>query len=175
MPEPLLEEVISPSQVAAAVEKLAGLINRDYKDKELVFVGVLKGSFIFMADLVRHLEIPVKIEFVRASSYGSGMSSKGAVELGDMDLEIQGRDVIVVEDIIDTGQTLAAIIARMKTKGPSSLRVCTLLDKPSRRMTGYRPDYIGIEVEDVFLVGYGLDHAENHRHLKGLYKITLQS
>ena len=175
MPEPLLEEVISPSEVAAAVERLAKLINRDYKDKELVLVGVLKGSFIFMADLVRHLEIPVKIEFVRASSYGSGTSSKGAVELGGMDLEIQGQDVIVVEDIIDTGQTLAAIIARMESKGPASIKVCTLLDKPSRRKTDYRPDYVGIKVEDVFLVGYGLDHAENHRHLKGLYKFTPQS
>lgn len=175
MPEPLLEEVISPSEVATAVERLAGLINRDYKDKEPVLVGVLKGSFIFMADLVRYLDMPVKIEFVRASSYGSGTTSKGTVELGGMDFEIQGRDVIIVEDIIDTGQTLAAIIARMKSKGPASLRVCTLLDKPSRRVTGYRPDYAGIEVEDVFLVGYGLDHAENHRHLKGLYKITRQS
>jgi len=174
MPEPLLEEIISPSEVAAAVERLAGLINRDYKDKEPVLVCVLKGSFIFMADLVRHLEIPVKIEFVRASSYGSGTSPNGAVDLGGIDFEILGQDVIIIEDIIDTGQTLAAIIARMNANGPSSLKVCTLLDKPSRRKTEYRPDYVGIEVEDVFLVGYGLDHAENHRHLKGLCKITPQ-
>lgn len=175
MPKPLLEVIISPSEVAAAVERLAGLINRDYKGKEPLLVGVLKGSFIFMADLVRHMEMPVRIEFVRASSYGGGTSSKGTVELGGMDFEIKGLDVIIVEDIIDTGQTLAAIIARMKSKGPASLRVCTLLDKPSRRITGYRPDYAGIEVEDVFLVGYGLDHAENHRNLKGLCKIIQQS
>lgn len=175
MPETLLEEVISPSEVAAAVERLAGLINRDYKEKEPVLIGVLKGSFIFMADLVRHLKMPVKMEFVRASSYGSGTTSKGNVELGGMDLEILGQDVIIVEDIIDTGQTLAAIIARMNLMGPASLKVCTLLDKPSRRKTEYRPDYTGIEVEDVFLVGYGLDHAENYRNLNGLYKIATQS
>lgn len=175
MPETLLEEVISPSEVAAAVERLAGLINRDYKEKEPVLIGVLKGSFIFMADLVRHLKMPVKMEFVRASSYGSGTTSKGNVELGGIDFDIQGQDVIIVEDIIDTGNTLAAIIDHMKSKEPASLRVCTLLDKPSRRVTGYRPDYAGIEVEDIFLVGYGLDHAENHRHLKGLCKITQQS
>ncbi len=175
MPEPLLEEVISPSEVATAVKRLAGLINRDYKSKEPLLVCVLKGSFIFMADLIRHLEMPVKIEFVRASSYGGGTSSNGAVELNGMDLEFRGQDVIIVEDIIDTGQTLFAILDRIKLKKPASLRVCTLLDKPSRRKTDYRPDYYGIEVEDVFLVGYGLDHAENHRHLKGLYKITRQS
>ncbi len=140
-----------------------------------MLVGVLKGSFIFMADLVRHLELPVRIEFIRASSYGGGTTSKGIIELDGMDLDIQGQDVIIVEDIIDTGQTLAAIIARMESKGPASLKVCTLLDKPSRRKTEYRPDYTGIVVEDVFLVGYGLDHAENYRHLKGLYKITPQS
>ncbi len=175
MPEPALDEVISPSEVAAAVMRLAGQINRDYKGKAPVLVGVLKGSFIFMADLVRHLELPVKVEFVRASSYGAGTTSKGNVDLSETGLDIKGKDVIVVEDIIDTGLTLEAIMARMRSKGPASLRVCTLLDKPTRRKTQYRPEYVGIEVEDVFLVGYGLDHAENYRHLKGLYKITPQS
>jgi len=166
-----LFEVIRPREINIAVRRLATEINRDYKGMEPVVVGVLKGSFIFLSDLVRHLKMPVEVDFIRAASYGSGMkSSEEVVITRDMELGVAGRDVIVIEDIVDTGHTLRAILRCIDDKKPRSVRVCTLLDKPSRRVAECSLDYVGIEVEDRFLVGYGLDCAEKYRNLKGIYE-----
>lgn len=165
-------EIVKPEEIEAAVGRLASSINRDYRDLEPVMVGILKGSFIFMADLVRQLEIPVEIEFIRASSYGSGKESTGEVAiLKDLEMSVKGRDVILVEDIIDTGRTLAAILRHVSEKMPRSVKVCTLLSKPARRVMECPVDYVGLEIEDRFLVGYGLDCAEKYRNLKGLYEL----
>jgi len=167
-----LREVAKPSEINAAVRRLALRINRDYKKKNPVVVGVLKGSFIFMSDLVRRLNMPVHIDFIRAESYGSGCVSKGVVNIKmDIEADIGGRDVIIVDDILDTGLTLKAIIKHINTKKPATVSVCVLLDKPSRRETEVDVDYIGMVVEDKFLVGYGLDYSERYRNLKGLHEL----
>jgi len=167
-----LVELVGPQELAAVVDRLASRIGEDYKDKNPVFIGVLKGAFMFTADLVRRLDIPLQVDFVRASSYGSGKVSKGAVSITKRpEIELSGRDVIIVEDIVDTGRTLDAIVNHIKALDPASLSVCTLLDKPSRREVGCTMGYVGMEIEDAFVVGYGLDCAERYRNLCGLYVI----
>ncbi len=162
-----------PIAIAAAVERLAEEINRAYAGRDLMVVGVLNGSYIFMADLTRRLEIPISVDFMRASSYGDGTTSCGEVTITrDLELDATRRDVLVVEDIVDTGLTLSCILQHISKKGPASLRVCTLLDKPARRVSDCCPDYVGMEVEDLFLVGYGLDLAGRYRNLAGLYILT---
>ena len=163
----------SPEEIATAVERLAGQINRDYAGLEPLVVGVLNGSYIFMADLTRRLEVPIALDFIRASSYGSGTASCGEVTITkDLEQDALGRDVIIVEDIVDTGLTLSCILQHIQDMGPASLRVCALLDKPARRVAPCRPDYVGMEVGDLFLVGYGLDLAGRHRNLAGLYTLA---
>ncbi|MGA2192592.1 MAG: hypoxanthine phosphoribosyltransferase [Nitrospirota bacterium] len=165
-----LRELISHNEISAAVKRLAAAINEDYAGKEPVLVGVLNGSFIFLSDLVRLINMTVEVDFIRASSYGSGTVSRGEVSVMDGPGKgLAGRDVIVVEDIIDTGLTAVKIIDRIKAMSPSSVKVCTLLDKPAGRKTDFRADYVGIEVDGVFIVGYGLDLDEKYRNLKGLY------
>ena len=163
----------SPEEIAAAVKRLAGEINRDYAGLEPLFVGVLNGSYIFIADLTRRLEMPIALDFMRASSYGEGRDSCGQVTITrDLEQDVSGRDVIVVEDIVDTGLTLSCILQHIGERKPASLRVCALLDKPGRRAVDCRPDYVGMEVEDLFLVGYGLDLAGRYRNLAGLYTLA---
>jgi hypoxanthine phosphoribosyltransferase len=158
--------LISEERILNRVKELAAKISQDYKDKRLIIVGILKGSFVFMSDLIRRLTIPCRCDFVKLSSYGGGTQTSGKVRM-DLGLseEIKGLDVLVVEDIVDTGLTLDSLKRILLGYGPGSLKFCTLLDKPSRRKVEIQIDYIGFEIEDRFVVGYGLDFDEEYRHL----------
>ena len=148
------------------VRELGEAITRDYRDKNPIFVGVLKGSFVFMADLVRCVDTPCTLDFMVVSSYGSGTKTTGAVKINkDLSEDIEGRHVIIVEDILDSGVTLNYLSKYLMNRGPASLRIVTLLAKPSRRKAEVYPAYKGFEVEDNFVVGYGLDYAEKYRNL----------
>lgn len=167
-----MKRLLSEKQIQQRIGALARRIDRDYSGREILLVGVLKGAFIFLADLSRRIKRPVKIDFVRAASYGTGTSSSGKVRLTKgPELSLRGKDVIIVEDIIDTGVTLSFLRRALKARRPRSLTVATLLDKPSRRTVPFRADYVGFEIPDYFVVGYGLDCAEDHRHLRGIYRI----
>ena len=156
----------SQTQIESAVSRLAAEITADYRQQNPVLIGILKGVFVFMADLVRRLDFPLEVEFVRVSSYGSGRQTSGRVKVvQDLRCPIAGRDVLVVEDIIDTGLTVAFFLDYLKKKGPASLKLCALLDKPSRRVKPVKIDYLGLSVPDRFLVGYGLDCDEQYRNL----------
>jgi len=156
------------------VSALARRISADYENRDLVIIGVLKGSFIFLSDLVRRLTIPVQIDFVGASSYGSGVSSSGSIRLTkEIGVDVKGKDVLLVDDIIDTGLTLAYLVDHIKSFGPKSVRVCIFLDKKERRKTALMIDYTCQVVESGFLVGYGLDYAENYRNLPEIYQLKL--
>ena len=148
------------------VAELAAQIDRDYAGREPMFISVLRGSFIFMADLVRAVTLPCKLDFMAVSSYGSGTTSSGQVKITkDLSENIEGRDIVVVEDILDSGSTLAYLLQILQARRPASIRLCTLLDKPSRRVKPVQADYVGFPVEDLFVVGYGLDYAERYRNL----------
>lgn len=167
-----LELVFSQEAIAAQVGRLGKEINHDYRGKEIVVVGVLKGAFIFLSDLVRQLAPPVKIDFVQLASYGSNSTSAGVVELRkDISLSIQGKDVLIVEDIIDSGYSLEYLYQRLLSRGPRSLKTCVFLDKKERRAVSFEPNYVGIVVPDRFLVGYGLDHDERYRNLAEIYAV----
>ena len=158
--------LLTREQVTAKVSELAAAITQDYQGKTPVLIGVLKGSFIFLADLVRHIDLPCEIDFLAVSSYGKKSETSGAVRiLKDLDDHIEGRDVIVVEDILDSGVTLSYIMNVMKNSRPASLSICTLLDKPERRQAPVQARYVGFQTPDEFLVGYGLDYAGMYRCL----------
>lgn len=170
MPQHSMELLYSRAHIAAQVERLASEISRDYPDREILLVGVLKGSFLFIADLVRAITSPTVIDFVRLASYGSDTQSSGIVELRkDLELPIKGCDVIIVEDIIDSGYTLESLYHRLLLREPRTLRVCTLIDKRARREVAIEADYVGIRMEDGFIVGYGLDYDERYRNLPDIY------
>ena len=146
--------------------ELGAQISADYTDKEPVFVGVLKGSFVFMADLMRFIDINCLIDFMAVSSYGRGTTTTGAVSITkDLGNDIQDRHVIIIEDILDSGVTLSYLKNYLSVRKPASVAICTLLDKPSRRKADIKPDYTGFECPDAFIVGYGLDYAEKYRNL----------
>lgn len=152
---------------------IARKISEDYKDKQLVLIGVLKGAFIFLGDLARQLTIPVEIDFIQFSSYGKKDTSSGDILLQkDITTEIRGKDVLVVEDIIDTGRTMARLITHLETMGPTSVRVCVFIEKYERREVDVKADYACHSVEGGFLVGYGLDYAEKYRNLPELYHLN---
>ena len=154
------------AEIEAAVNRLASEITRDYQNKHPVLIGILKGVFVFMSDLVRNLDFPLELEFVRLSSYGSGQQTSGKVKVVQgLSCPIRNRDVLVVEDIVDTGITIAFLMAYLKKKRPASLRLCALTDKPSRRQVPVTIDYLGFSVPDKFVVGYGLDFNEKYRNL----------
>jgi hypoxanthine phosphoribosyltransferase len=158
--------LIARKEIDATVKRLAEDISREYRDKNPVMLGILKGSFIFMSDLVRKLDFPLEIEFVRCSSYGSGKQSSGKVKMAlGLRCDLKDRHVLIVEDIVDTGITLAYLMSYLKKKKPASLKLCALADKISRRVTPLRIDYRGFTVPDKFLVGYGLDFNEQYRYL----------
>jgi hypoxanthine phosphoribosyltransferase len=168
-----LECLISREEIASTVKKLAEDIRQDYHDKNPLVIGVLKGSFVFLADLVRALEFTHEIEFVRLSSYGSGTTSTGQITMiHDLHVSIEGRHVLVVEDIVDTGNSIAFLMNYLSEKNPASLKLCALTDKPSRRQVNVQIDYRGFIVPNVFLVGYGLDYDERYRNLPDI--CTLQ-
>lgn len=156
----------SEDYIKDTVSALAERINTDYKDKEPLLVGILKGSFVFMADLIRMIDLKCSVDFMIVSSYGSGRSSTGAVKINkDLSEDIEGQDVILIEDILDSGLTLSYLIKYLQVRKPASIKICTLLDKPVRRTTDITPDYSGIICPDEFIVGYGLDFSEKYRNL----------
>ena len=160
------EVLLSGEQVQARVAELGAQLAADYADRDPVLVSVLKGSIIFMADLVRAMPIPLSIDLMEVSSYGDSTESSGQVRiLKDLSTSIDGRDVIVVEDIIDTGLTLNYLLRYLHDKGPASIRICCLLDKPARRLAEIEIDYRGFTIPDRFVIGYGLDYGERYRNL----------
>jgi hypoxanthine phosphoribosyltransferase len=166
--------VFTKGEIDKKVAEAALKISDDYKGRELVLVGVLKGAFVFMSDLMRSITIPVKLDFICASSYGSGTSTSGNIKLTkEIGVDIKGRDVLVVEDIVDTGLTLAYLVDYLKSFGPASVRICALLDKSERRRAEIVIDYSCFVVEKGFLVGYGLDYAEDYRNLPEIYHLKL--
>ncbi len=161
-----MKTLISREEIQSRVRELAGQIARDYRDRDLVMVGILKGAFVFLADLARHVDLPLEMDFVAVSSYGKDTKSSGVVRIiKDLDIDIRGRDVIVVEDIVDTGLTLSYIADMLRQREPSSLEICALLNKPEARKVELEVKYCGFEIPMLFVVGYGLDHAERYRHL----------
>jgi len=168
-----LNPLVSREQIASIVRDLAARISADYGQSELVLVCVLKGGFMFLSDLVRHLRMPVQIDFVRLASYGSGTKTSGRIEITkDVEVSMEGKDVLVVEDIIDSGRTIRFLKERLTLSNPRSVKVCTLLDKKVRREVEMEADYVGKEVDDVFIVGYGIDFNEAYRNLPEIYYVT---
>jgi hypoxanthine phosphoribosyltransferase len=162
-----IAEILIPSdRLQARIEELGAEISRDYEGKDLLLLSVLKGSVLFLSDLMRRITVPHAIDFMATSSYGAGMESSGVVRiLKDLDAPIEGRNVLIVEDIIDTGRTLEYLVRILQARAPRSLRICTLLDKASRREVQVPVDYTGFEIPDKFVFGYGLDYAELYRNL----------
>lgn len=158
--------LIGEDELHKIVADLGRQISEDYKDKNLLMVSVLKGSVIFMADLMRNITIPCNIDFMSVSSYGNGTKSSGVVKIiKDLDVNIEGKDLLIVEDILDSGKTLSYVIDILKTRKPASIKICTLFDKPERREAQVYADYSGTKVPDEFIVGYGLDFDEKYRNL----------
>jgi hypoxanthine phosphoribosyltransferase len=160
-------EILFPKAVIERrVGELAAQISGDYMGKELLIVGILNGAFVFMADLIRALDVPCTVDFVRMASYGSGSLSSGEVLIRkDLEKPVAGRDILIVEDIVDTGLTLSRLVEILRERNPASLRVCTFLDKRERRRVPFEADYVGFPIPDAFVVGYGLDYNEQYRFL----------
>ena len=169
----VIDQMISAKSIAARIEGLADEIGQCFAGTDkLVVIGLLRGSFVFIADLVRELDLPVEVDFLEVSSYGDGMESSREVRiLKDLRGRIEGRDVLVVEDIVDTGHTLAHVTRILATRKPARLRTIALLDKPSRREVDFRADWIGFSIPDEFVVGYGIDYAQRNRNLPHIGKV----
>ena len=165
MKNDMLKTLITKEELETTVARLGREITRDYQGKTPMMVAVLKGAFIFMADLVRQVDIPCTLDFMCVSSYGKGMSTSGQVKIiKDLDTTIEGKDVIIVEDILDSGVTLSYLMDLLRARKPASIRLCTLFDKPARHKVDIHIDYKGMEVPNEFIVGYGLDYAEVYRN-----------
>jgi len=161
-----LRILITREEIEQTVVSLARQINRDYQGKQPLLVGVLKGSFVFMADLVRQLDLPLELDFIKVCSYGAARESSGSVRLVQgLSSPVEGRDVLVIEDIVDTGITISFVLDYLREQKPASLKLCALTDKPSRRRVPVAIDYVGLAVPDKFIVGYGLDCDERFRNL----------
>ncbi len=173
MEKPDLNILIGSEEILSIVKKLAEQISRDYEGKELILVCILKGAFMFLSDLIRHLRIPVKVDFVRLASYGAGTKTSGLVEITkDIETSIEGKDVLIIEDIVDSGHTLRFLKERLELFRPRTVNICTLLDKKARREVKIDVDYVGKEIENVFVVGYGIDFNESYRNLSEIYYVT---
>jgi hypoxanthine phosphoribosyltransferase len=160
------EILVQRDELAHRVRALGAEISRDYRGRELFLVGVLKGAVFFLSDLMRHLEVPCEVDFMAVASYGSSTDSSGVVRiLKDLDAPIEGREVLIVEDIVDSGLTLSYLLRTLQARGPRSLEVCALLTKPERRKVELPIRYVGFEIPNRFAIGYGLDHAERFRNL----------
>ncbi|ASM18386.1 MULTISPECIES: hypoxanthine phosphoribosyltransferase [Serratia] len=171
-----VDVMISEQEVKTRIAELGRQITEHYRDSgsDMVLVGLLRGSFMFMADLCRAIEVPHEVDFMTASSYGSGMSTTRDVKiLKDLDEDIRGKDVLIVEDIIDSGNTLNKVREILALRGPKSLAICTLLDKPERREVQVPVEYVGFSIPDEFVVGYGIDYAQRYRHLPYVGKVVL--
>ena len=166
--------LISEEEIERRVCEIAKQISEDYAKKEVVLICILKGSIFYTCDLAKRLTIPVTLDFMKVSSYGSGTVSNGTIEIQkDLEESIEGQDVIIVEDIIDSGNTLNHLVSMLKRRNPASLRITTLLDKPSRREVEVPVDYVGFEIEDKFVVGYGLDYDQSYRDLPYIGELHL--
>jgi hypoxanthine phosphoribosyltransferase len=161
-----LVPMLTTEQIAARVHELGAQITRDYSGRNLVLVCVLKGSFVFASDIMRAIELPLRVDFLGVRSYGEGTESSGVVQITqDLSRPIEHEDVLIVEDIVDTGLTIAHLMDLLRTRGPASIKVCSLLHKPARAKVKINVDYLGFTIEDRFVVGYGLDFAERYRNL----------
>jgi hypoxanthine phosphoribosyltransferase len=176
MADYVLEKFIDEKEIKVKSKNIAQKINDDYKDsKKLLFVGVLKGAWIFLADIVRAIDLPLEISFIAVSSYKNNTETNGVVRLlWDIDVPLVGRDVFLVEDIIDTGLTLKHLKELFTIRKPRSINLCCLLDKPSRRLVDIEANYVGFSIPDYFVVGYGLDYAGKYRNLKDIYKVVFK-
>ncbi|WP_198008319.1 MULTISPECIES: hypoxanthine phosphoribosyltransferase [Brenneria] len=173
----IVEVMISEREVKARVTELGRQISEHYRDSgsDMVLVGLLRGSFIFMADLCRAIDVSHEVDFMTASSYGSGMSTTRDVKiLKDLDEDIRGKDVLIVEDIIDSGNTLSRVSEILQLRSPKSLAICTLLDKPQRREVDVNVEWVGFSIPDEFVVGYGIDYAQHYRHLPYVGRVIPQ-
>ena len=169
------EILVQPTDLAQRVRQLGAEISRDYADKDLLLIGVLKGAIFFLADLMRAIEVPCEVDFMAVASYGSATDSSGVVRiLKDLDAAIEGRDVLIVEDIVDSGLTLQYLMRNLGARGPASLEVCALLTKPERRKIEAAARYVGFEIPDKFAIGYGLDYGERYRNLPYVATLELQ-
>lgn len=158
--------MISEDEIEKRVKELGKQLTEEYKGRDLLIVGILKGCMLFLSDLVRAIDLPLTMDFMVVSSYGSATKSSGVVRIiKDLEREIEGKDVLIVEDIVDTGLTLSYLIENLKTRNPKSIKVCSLLDKPDRRKAQVDIEYVGFRIADEFVVGYGLDYAELYRNL----------
>jgi hypoxanthine phosphoribosyltransferase len=165
--DPLIGEIlVQPEELSERVRQLGAQVSRDYEGRDLLLVGVLKGAVFFLSDLMRHLTVPCEVDFMAVASYGSSTDSSGVVRiLKDLDIPIEGREVLIVEDIVDSGLTLSYLLRTLKARNPKSLEVCALLTKPERRKVDLPIRYVGFEIPNRFAIGYGLDHAERYRNL----------
>ncbi|MBO4331059.1 MAG: hypoxanthine phosphoribosyltransferase [Oscillospiraceae bacterium] len=171
-----LEVLISEEELKKHTARIAAQISRDYKGREVLFVGILKGAFVFMADLVRRVELPgCRLGFMMVSSYGSGTVSSGNITIKkDLEMDVEGKHVIIVEDIVDTGFTLNYLKKYIANRNAASVKICTMLDKPDRRQVQLEPDYVGVKIPDAFVVGYGLDYDEAFRELPDVCVLKLE-
>lgn len=170
-----VDVLISESAIKKRIQELADNISKDYAGKEVVLICVLKGAVMFMVDLSKELKMPVAFDFMDVSSYGGGTKSSGIVKIvKDLNESIEGKNVLLVEDIIDSGRTLSYLVKVLKERKPASLKICTLLDKPERRIADVEVSYIGFNIPDEFVVGYGLDYDEKYRNLPYIGKLNLQ-
>lgn len=166
MREDVLRVLLSEEEIHAKVQEMGRKITEDYKNSNLMLVTVLKGAVVFMADIMRQIDVPAEIDFMVVSSYGSGVKSSGVVKIvKDLDVPLEGKDILIVEDILDSGLTLSYIKELLSSRGPRSIKIATLLDKPSRRKVDLQADYVGFSVPDEFVIGYGLDYDEKYRNL----------
>ena len=157
--------LITQAQLARRIRRLSEEIERDFRGREMVVVSLLSGTVMFLADLIRHLSLPLRLDFIGVSSYGSGTTSGELVFTKELRLDVRGRDVLLVDDILDTGRTMKRVLAKLRPLKPRRIKTCVLLDKPARRVEKLRADYVGFEIPDLFVVGYGLDYAERYRNL----------
>jgi len=157
--------LISPEQIARRIRRLSAAITKDFAERELVVVALLNGTVLFLADLIRHLSIPLRLDFIGVSSYGSATVPGEILFTKELRLDVRGRDVLLVDDILDTGRTMTRVRAMVEKLKPRRLRTCVLLDKPARRIEAIQADYVGFTIPDLFVVGYGLDYAESFRNL----------
>lgn len=158
--------LISAEEIARRVQELGREISADYQGRSILVIGILKGAVVFMSDLIRHISVPLEVDFMAISSYGEATETSGVVQLlKDLDRPIEGRDILVVEDIVDSGLTLSYLSQLLKSRKPATLKTAVLLDKPERRRTEFTPDYVGFAIPDEFVIGYGLDYNHRHREL----------
>jgi hypoxanthine phosphoribosyltransferase len=157
--------LINDRQLARRVRQLAREIERDFQGRELVIVSLLSGTVLFLADLIRHISLPLRLDFMGVSSYGAGTESGELVFTKELRLDVRGRDVLLVDDILDTGRTMTRVLAKLKALKPRRIKTCVLLNKPARRVEKVKADYVGFDIPDFFVIGYGLDYAERYRNL----------